>query len=97
MKNGRISTMRVHRSMDRIRTILVTGCVVTCVVFVALLSAVVAKAGGTLEVGEEILAILYRTIGRTNRYGKQSRPPLVRRPQRHPAYSASHPSCLGKL
>jgi hypothetical protein len=53
----------VHRSMDRIRRILVTGCVVTCVVFVALLSAVVAKAGGTLEVGEETLAILCRAIG----------------------------------
>jgi hypothetical protein len=63
MKYGRILTLRVHRSMDRIRTILVTGCVVTCVVFVALFSAVVAKAGGTLEVGEETLTILYRTIG----------------------------------
>jgi hypothetical protein len=64
MKNGRIS-MRVHRSTGRIRTILVTGCVATCVVLAALslLSVPAAKAGGTLEVGEETLTILYRTIG----------------------------------
>jgi hypothetical protein len=47
------------------RSILIIGCVLTSVVFAALclFSAVTAMAGGTLEVGEEMFAIPYRTIG----------------------------------
>jgi HEAT repeat protein len=47
---------------------LMTRSAMTSVVFVALfalslVSVAAAKAGGTLEVGEETLAIIYRTIG----------------------------------
>jgi|SRR5271154_85778 hypothetical protein len=51
--------------MNRFLTILMTRSAMTSVAFVALslLSVTAAKAGGTIEVGEETLAIIYRTIG----------------------------------